>query len=120
MEPHRFNVRKAQETDVESSHGHLKSAVDQALLLCCAVGEVSIGSTIQVKRNAYSVHSRLIGHQVDVVIDADWIIGSTRRRGISEDAAVVGSGKHAINYRHVICDRLFGPQAGRIRELPIP
>ena len=33
--------------------------------------KVSRSSTIQVKRNTYSVPSRLIGHEVDIVIDAD-------------------------------------------------
>jgi hypothetical protein len=34
VEPQRINVRKAHENgDVESSHGHLKTAIDQALLL---------------------------------------------------------------------------------------
>ena len=162
MEPHRINVRKAHENgDVESSHGHLKSAIEQALLLRGSrdfesredydsfltqlierrnlnrsrrfveeqpqLGElppgkvpfqttlrdikVSIGSTIQVKRNTYSVHSRLIGHKVDVVIDADWISVQHGDVEVQKMPRLVGSGKHAINYRHVIDSLVRKPGA---------
>jgi len=124
IEPQRINVRKAHENgDVESSHGHLKTVIEQALLLRGSrdfvdraayeaflkqlidkrnaaradklaqeldrlsdlppgkldhrqrVGGIKVrtSSTIQVKRNTYSVPSRLIGMKVDVVIDAEFI-----------------------------------------------
>jgi hypothetical protein len=162
VEPQRINVRKAHENgDVESSHGHLKTDVDQALLLRgsrdfasreeyeqfldrlmdkrnrsrsakfaqeeALLGElpparldhrqrvrgirVRSSSTIQVKRNTYSVPSRLMGYRVDVVIDADsievWYGGSEVQRM----PRLTGSGKHAINYRHVIDSLVRKPGA---------
>ena len=64
--------------------------------------KVHSSSTIQVKRNTYSVHSRLIGHRVDVVIDADFIEVWHGDAEVGRMPRLVGSGKHAINYRHVI------------------
>jgi len=162
VEPQRTNARKPQENgDVESSNGHLKTVVEQALLLrgsrdfashddykqfLCELmdkrntprsekfaeeqlqfGElpptkldyrhhvrdikVSRSSTIQVKRNTYSVPSRLIGHRVDVVIDIDsmtvWYAGSQVQRM----PRLMGRGKHAINYRHVIDSLVRKPGA---------
>ena len=162
VEPQRINVREAHENgDIESSHGHFKTVVDQALLLRGSrdfasreeyeqflqrlsdkrnasrsaklaqeqafLGElppakldyrqrvrgikVHSSSTIQVKRNTYSVPSRLIGHRVDVVIDADfievWYAGSEVQRM----PRLAGSGKHAINYRHVIDSLVRKPGA---------
>jgi hypothetical protein len=162
LEPHRINVRKAHENgDVESSHGHLKTIIDQALLLrgsrdfnsredyqnfletvleqrnvarttqleeerevlaelpptrvdyrtqSCGI-RVSRSSTIKVKRNVYSVPSRLIGHNVDAVIDADFI--EIRHGGVEVQRMprLVGTGKHAINYRHVIDSLVRKPGA---------
>jgi hypothetical protein len=162
VEPQRTNARQAHENgDVESSHGHLKTAIDQAFLLrgnrdfvsrdeyqqfltqlvahrnagraakfaqeqpC--LGElppqkldhrrhiscikVHGSSTIQVRRNTYSVPSRLIGRQVDVVIDADeievWCAGTK----IQTMPRLAGDGKHAINYRHVIDSLVRKPGA---------
>jgi hypothetical protein len=157
VEPQRTNARRAHENgDVESSHGHLKRTVEQALLLRgsrdfasredyqqfldelmdkrngrrsrelqeeqAEFGElppnkldhrmrirditVRSSSTIQVKRNTYSVHSRLIGHQVEVLIDADTITVWHGDVEVQQMPRLLGSGKHAINYRHVI-DSLF-------------
>jgi hypothetical protein len=160
--PQRINARKAHENgDVESSHGHLKTAIDQALLLrgsrdfasreeyeqflrqliakrnlgrkmkfqqeLSELGDlppsrldhvqrvtdirVRRGSTIQVKRNTYSVPSRLIGHQVDVVIDADHIEVLYADEEIQRMPRLFGAGKHAINYRHVIDSLVRKPGA---------
>lgn len=163
MEPHRINVRKAHENgDIESSHGHLKTAIDQALLLRGSrdfesredygsflsrlierrnlgraksfaaeqrhLGELppekvpfqttlrgikvsSSSSTIQIKRNTYSVHSRLIGHKVDVMIDADFVSVQHGGVEVQQMPRLVGSGKHAINYRHVIDSLVRKPGA---------
>jgi hypothetical protein len=63
---------------------------------------VSRGSTVQVKKNIYSVPARLIGEQVEARIGAEtieiWYAGGLvqtmeRLRGVS---------KHRIEYRHVI------------------
>lgn len=162
VEPQRTNARKAHENgDVESSHGHLKRTVTQALLLRgsrdfasreqyqefldnlmekrnasrsgklqeeqSVLGElpsnkldhrmqvrgitVRSSSTIQVKRNTYSVHSRLIGHQVDVLIDADSISVWHGDVEVQRMPRLVGSGKHAVNYRHVIDSLVRKPGA---------
>ncbi len=160
--PQRINVRKAHENgDVESSHGHLKAVIEQALLLRGsrdfatreeyadfleeltgkrnaarssrfeqeqgALGElppakldyrmqvreigVRCSSTIRVKRNTYSVPSRLIGHQVDVMIDADFIEVWYGDVLIQRMPRLIGAGKHTINYRHVIDSLVRKPGA---------
>lgn len=162
MEPQRINVRKAHENgDIESSHGHLKTVVDQALLLRGSrdfatrkeyedflerlmdkrnasrsarfeqelevLGElppvkldyrtedrgikVYSSSTIRVKRNTYSVPSRLIGHKVDVTIDADFIEVWYGDLLIQQMPRLIGTDKHAINYRHVIDSLVRKPGA---------
>jgi hypothetical protein len=63
---------------------------------------VGRGSTIQVKRNTYSVPARLIGEQVEARIGADsiavWYAGSL----VQEMERLRGVSKHRIDYRHVI------------------
>jgi len=162
VEPQRTNVDKPQENgDIESSNGHVKTVIDQALLLrgsrdFASYGDyeqfllqlmdkrnvsrfekfaeeqlhlaelppakldhrhhvrdirVSRSCTIHVKRNAYSVPSRLIGHKVNVIIDTDfvevWYAGSQVQRM----PRLMGRGKHAINYRHVIDSLVRKPGA---------
>ena len=162
LEGQRINVRQAHENgDVESSHGHFKTAVDQALrlrgsrdflshedyrkflrdlvtgrnanrqkrfaeeqavlrklplrrlessrrLTAVPVGK---GSTIQVQQNTYSVHSRLMDEEVDVVIGMEevevWYAGQVVQRM----PRLCGSGKHAINYRHIIDSLVRKPGA---------
>jgi len=162
VDPQRINARKAHENgDVESSHGHLKRDIEQALLLRGSrdfatreeyegfleelldkrnrarsarfereqevLGElpptsldyrtqvrgikVHGSSTIQVKRNTYSVPSRLIGHKVDVLIDADFIEVWYGGVLIQRMPRLVGAGKHAVNYRHVIDSLVRKPGA---------
>jgi hypothetical protein len=162
VEPQRINVRKAHENgDVESSHGHFKRVVEQALLLRgsrdftdrrqyerflerltdqrnasrsaklveeeARLGElppdkldyrqrvsgirVRTSSAIQVKRNTYSVPSRLIGEKVDVVIDADFVEVWYAGTEVQRMPRLTGSGKHAINYRHVIDSLVRKPGA---------
>ena len=162
VEPQRINVRKAHENgDVESSHGHVKTAVEQALLLRgsrdfadqeayerflqqlvnrgnaarqvklaeeeACLGELPPGkldyrqrvrgirvrssSTIQIKRNTYSVPSRLIGEKVDAVIDADFVEVWYADTEVQRMPRLTGSGKHAVNYRHVIDSLVRKPGA---------
>lgn len=63
---------------------------------------VGRGSTIQLKKNAYSVPARLIGEQVEAWIGADsigvWYAGAL----VQEMERLRGVSKHRINYRHVI------------------
>ena len=162
LEGQRINVCQPHENgDAESSHGHFKNTVDQALRLrgsrdfanreeylqflreLVALGNarrqkrfaeeravlrplppqrlassrrltgigVGVGSTIQVLRNTYSVHSRLIGETVDVVIGVEevevWHAGVLVQRM----PRLPGDGKHAINYRHIIDSLVRKPGA---------
>lgn len=160
--PQRINVGKAHENgDVESSHGHLKTVIEQALLLrgsrdfasreeyedfldrlmgkrsasraprfeqeqevlgelpptrldyrtqLCGI-KVYSNSTIRVKQNAYSVPSRLIGYEVEARIDADFIEVWYGDVLIQRMPRLIGSGKHTINYRHVIDSLVRKPGA---------
>jgi hypothetical protein len=63
---------------------------------------VDSGSLVYVDRNTYSVHSRLIGEQVEARIQAErveiWYAG----RKIEELPRLRGRGKHRVDYRHII------------------
>jgi hypothetical protein len=63
---------------------------------------VSQGSTIQVKKNTYSVPSRLMGEWVEARIGADeiavWYAGTL----VQTMERLRGQSKHRIHYRHVI------------------
>nr|WP_145384461.1 IS21 family transposase [Stieleria neptunia] len=158
----RINVRCANENgDVESSNGHLKNRVDQALLLRgsrdFASREdymhfvrslivrandarlnrfeiershlrplpdskldtddnqqgiiVGSSSTINVKKNIYSVPSRLIGQKVDVRIGAEWIDVTHHGIHVQRMPRLTGVGGSAINYRHVIDSLVRKPGA---------
>ncbi len=63
---------------------------------------VSKFSTISVRRNAYSIDSRLIGHKVKVRIYADVLEVWFNQRKIETLPRLRGRGGHHINYRHVI------------------
>lgn len=63
---------------------------------------VSQGSTISVKSNVYSVHSRLIGQKVKVYLHSDRIDIWYSQRKIDTLPRLFGRGKSHINYRHVI------------------
>ena len=60
------------------------------------------GSTISIYKNVYSVHSRLRGEQVEVRLYHDRLEVYYAQKKVEEMARLRGSGKHAINYRHVI------------------
>ncbi len=162
LEGQRINVRQAHENgDVESSHGHLKNAMDQALRLRgsrdfssqeeyraflrslvasrnaqrqkefaeeqAELGElppcrlassrrltgikVGVGSTIQVQQNTYSVHSRLMGEEVDVVIGMEHVEVWYAGREVQRMPRLYGTGKHGINYRHIIDSLVRKPGA---------
>lgn len=157
----RINVRQPHENgDSESSHGHFKTAVDQALLLrgsrdfasreeylrflhevvaarnagrrerhaeelavlgplpaqrldsCLRLPvRVDTGSLIHIHRNTYSVHSRLMGREVEARLYADrveiWFAGTQ----VDTLPRLVGRDKHAINYRHIIDQLVRKPGA---------
>ena len=64
--------------------------------------KVDSGSLIYVDRNAYSVHSRLIGERVEARIAAEiievWYAGNK----VEELPRLRGRGKHRVDYRHII------------------
>ena len=162
LEGQRINVRQPHENgDAESSHGHFKDAVDQALRLRGSrdfadreeylqflrdlmaarnakrqqrfleelaalrplpAGRlestrrlpdiaVGVGRTIQVLRNTYSVHSRLIGRKVDVVIGVEEVEVWHGDILVQRMPRLPGIGKHAINYRHIIDSLVRKPGA---------
>jgi transposase len=60
------------------------------------------GSTILVKKNVYSVDSRLIGEHVDVRLYMDHLEIWYAQKCVETIPRLRGEGKHRINYRHVI------------------
>ncbi|MCP4338629.1 MAG: IS21 family transposase, partial [Desulfobulbaceae bacterium] len=64
--------------------------------------KVTQGSTIRVRKNAYSVHSRLIGEKVKVHVYGDRIELWYAQRLIETLPLLQGANKSYINYRHVI------------------
>ena len=72
---------------------------------------VSGDSTIRVRKNTYSVDSRLIGEQVQVHLDTErlevWYGGEC----VEGMPRLRGSGKHAVHYRHVIHSLVRKPGA---------
>jgi hypothetical protein len=157
----RINVRQPHENgDSESSHGHFKTAVDQALHLRgsrdfhsqddyrCFLQEVvatrnaargqrhaaelavlgplpaqrqdsclrlavrvDSGSLIHIHRNSYSVHSRLIGQEVQARLYADRVEIWYAAMHVDTLPRLVGRAKHAINYRHIIDQLVRKPGA---------
>lgn len=63
---------------------------------------VNTGSLIQVQRNTYSVHSRLIGELVEARIHAHEIEIWYAQKCVDRLPRLRGRGKHYINYRHII------------------
>ena len=72
---------------------------------------VDPGSLIHIHRNTYSVHSRLIGQQVEAWLFAERV--EVWYAGIQVDTLprLVGRDKHAINYRHIIDQLVRKPGA---------
>ena len=64
--------------------------------------KVDSGSLIYVDRNVYSVHSRLIGEQVEARLGAEIVEVWYAGRKIEELARLRGRGKHRVDYRHII------------------
>ena len=66
------------------------------------VVRVRQGSTVSVAKNIYSVHSRLVGENVDVRLYHDRIEVYYAQRKVEEMPRLRGSGRHRVDYRHVI------------------
>ena len=64
--------------------------------------KVDSGSVIYVERTVYSVHSRLIGEQVEARLSAEtmevWYAGQV----VERLPRLRGRGKHRVDYRHII------------------
>lgn len=63
---------------------------------------VRSGSLIQVSRNTYSVHSRLIGEEVEARIYMDHIEIWYAQKCVDRFSRLRGRDKQLINYRHII------------------
>ena len=63
---------------------------------------VSPGSTINVARNTYSVHSRLIGERVTVRLHPDHLEVWYAQRCLESIPRLRGEGRHRVQYRHII------------------
>ena len=64
--------------------------------------KVDSGSLIYVDRNAYSVHSRLIGESIEARIAAETIEVWYAGNKVEELPRLRGRGKHRVDYRHII------------------
>jgi hypothetical protein len=64
--------------------------------------KVGPSSTIRVKHNVYSVHSRLIGEQIEVRVFAEHLEVWYAQRCVERLPRLRGDGKHHIQYRHII------------------
>ena len=72
---------------------------------------VSLGSTIKVKKNTYSVPSRLIGATLDVYVFADHLNVYYGQKLVQRLPRLRGRGKHRLDYRHIIDSLLRKPGA---------
>ena len=72
---------------------------------------VSRDSTIRVRKNTYSVDSRLIGEHVQVQLDTERLEVWHGGECVEGMPRLVGSGKHAVHYRHVIHSLVRKPGA---------
>ena len=73
--------------------------------------KVSPSSTIRVRKNTYSVDSRLIREQVEVRVWADHLEVRYASQGVARMPRLRGQGKHRIEYRHVIHSLVRKPGA---------
>ncbi len=75
-----------------------------ARLAACTTYKVRVGSgsTIRIKHNVYSVHSRLIREEVHVKLYADYLEVWYGQKLMETLPRLRGSGQHHIQYRHII------------------
>lgn len=72
---------------------------------------VSQNSTINIKRNLYSVNSQLIGEVVEVRLYSEWVEVYYGQQQVHRFERLRGEGKHKINYRHIIDSLVRKPGA---------
>jgi hypothetical protein len=63
---------------------------------------VDSGSVVYVDRNVYSVHSRLIGEQVEARLSAETVEVWYAGQKVEQLPRLRGRGKHRVDYRHII------------------
>lgn len=76
-----------------------RQRLDASQRLAVRVGP---SSTIRVNGNVYSVHSRLIGEVVQVRLQAEQVEVWYAQQCLETMPRLRGSGKHSIQYRHII------------------
>jgi ribosomal protein S21 len=74
-------------------------------------GKVSAFSTVNVKHNIYSVDSRLIGEQIDIRVYGEALEVWHGGQLIERIPRLRGSGRHHIQYRHIIDSLVRKPGA---------
>lgn len=115
---HDFTSRREYETFLnyllkQLNHGRLSRFKEEQSLLhplpsrrldSCSRFDVRVGpsSTIRVKHNVYSVHSRLIKERVTVRLYSDHLEVWYGQRRVENIPRLHGSSKHYIQYRHII------------------
>ena len=72
---------------------------------------VSRASTILVQHNIYSVNSQLIGEKVKVKVFAEYLEVWYAEQMVEQLPRLRGSGKHQIQYRHIIASLIRKPGA---------
>lgn len=72
---------------------------------------VSRNATILIDHNIYSVSSQLIGEKVKVRVHAEYLEVMYAQKVVEEIPRLRGSGKHKIQYRHIIDSLLRKPGA---------
>jgi len=82
----------------------LLKPLPQKRLEACSCFDVRVGpgSTIRIKHNVYSVHSRLIRERVTVRLYADNLEVWYGQKCVETIPRLYGSNKHYIQYRHII------------------
>ncbi len=82
----------------------LLRALPNKRLSACTPFTISVGpsSTIRINRNVYSVHSRLIREKICVRLYAERLEIWQGQSHIENIPRLLGSGKHKIQYRHII------------------
>lgn len=96
-------LNSGRQARLEEELKRLKPLPSRRLESCKRVDvRVKSGSTIRVDGNTYSVDSRMIGENVQVRVYADELQVWFAQRRVDTLPRLRGSGKHRIQYRHVI------------------
>jgi transposase len=98
----RVNRGRRQRLAEESPHLHSLPGMRLPVYVELRGIPVSGASTIRVRHNVYSVHSRLIGEHIDAYVYADHIDVYYNRTFVDRLPRLSGRGAHRINYRHII------------------